>query len=301
MRELSVTATDGIVLSARVGGVDDGPTVVLVHGFPDSSQLWDRVVDRLGRTHRVVTYDVRGAGASQAPAQRDGYRFEQLADDLVAVADATSPDAPVHVVGHDWGAIQTFEAATSAAHAHRLASFTCIGGASFDHAGRSLRRNLRRRRPGPVGGQLRRSWYMLVFQLPLLPELVLRSPLGPRIVDRLEPVDGPPAATFPRDAANGVNLYRANLGRVLSPERSRVLVPVQVVIGTRDPFVSDALFEELPTLAHEAWLRRVDGGHWLPRTHPDEVVDAVRDLITHVEDGVTSASLDRARLHASGT
>ena len=215
-----VVTDDGVVLAVEFRGPADAPTVVLVHGFPDSSRVWDEVVERLARTFRVVTYDVRGAGRSTAPPRRSGYRLEQLADDLVAVADAVSPYAPVHVVGHDWGAIQAFEAATSPAHAARLASFTCVSGASFDHAGRALRRawrdgvwsGLRR-----TVGQMATSWYILWFQLPVVPEAILRSPLGPRLVDRLEPVPprpGHPAATFPRDAANGVNLYRANLDRV---------------------------------------------------------------------------------------
>ena len=301
MRQIRVPATDGVDLAARVGGREDGPPVVLVHGFPDSSRVWDEVVERLAPTHRVTTYDVRGAGASGAPAGRGGYRLEQLADDLVSVADATSPDRPVHVVGHDWGGIQAFEAACSPDHAPRLASFTCVGGASFDHAGLALRRSLR---SGPAGilravGQLRRSWYIGVFQLPALPEAVLRRPLGRRMIDRLEsvpPRDGHPADTFPRDAANGVNLYRANMRRLVAPRRDRVLVPVQVVVGEHDPFVSDTLFDDLGARAEQAFLRRVDGGHWLPRTHPDLLAAAVRELVDHVDGQDTAPALAAARV-----
>ncbi len=139
MAALEVVTDDDVVLAVESRGVADAPTVVLVHGFPDSSRVWDEVAERLASTFHVVTYDVRGAGRSTAPRHRSGYRLERLADDLVAVADAVSPDAPVHVVGHDWGAIQAFEAATSPAHAPRLASFTCVSGASFDHVGRALR------------------------------------------------------------------------------------------------------------------------------------------------------------------
>ena len=302
MTTQQVTTTDGIDLAVEVRGVADAPTVVLVHGFPDSSRVWDEVAERLASTFHVVTYDVRGAGRSTAPPRRSGYRLERLADDLVAVADAVSPDAPVHVVGHDWGAIQAFEAATSPAHAARLASFTCVSGASFDHAGRALRRawrdgvwsGLRR-----TVGQMATSWYILWFQLPVVPEAILRSPLGPRLVDRLEPVPprpGHPAATFPRDAANGVNLYRANLGRVGRPRRDVVHVPVQVLVGADDPFVSVGLFDELGDLAEDAWLRVVGGGHWLPRTHPDTVADAVRALVDHVEGGAEPPDLRGARL-----
>ena len=264
-----------------------------VHGFPDTSRVWDEVRDRLVATHRVVTYDVRGTGDSDVPAGRDGYRFERLADDLVAVADLVSPGEPVHVVGHDWGAIQAFEAATSADHAARLASFTCVSGASFDHVGRLLRHHLR---PSPrpweglsaLASQVPRSWYVYLFQVPWLPEQVFRSGLGARMVRRLEPLEpreGHPADSFVSDAANGVNLYRANLGRVLRPRRDHVHVPIQVVVGDGDPFASTRLFDQLVDLAPQAWLRVVHGGHWLPRSHPDTVVEAVRALVEHVDEG----------------
>lgn len=56
-----------------------------------------------------MSYDVRGAGASTAPRRILSYRLALLAEDLFAVADAVSPDRPVHVVAHDWGSIQAWE------------------------------------------------------------------------------------------------------------------------------------------------------------------------------------------------
>ena len=68
--------------ACRSAGTEDGPVVVLVHGFPDNRTVWDRVVDDLERDHRVATYDVRGAGESTAPSSRAGYKMSRLVDDL---------------------------------------------------------------------------------------------------------------------------------------------------------------------------------------------------------------------------
>ena len=308
MERIEVRASDGVRLAGTVHDSDPGaPTVVLVHGFPDTSRVWDEVVEVLAPSHRVVTYDVRGAGGSDAPVSRRGYRLPQLADDLVAVLDAVSPDAPAHVVGHDWGGIQAFEAATTPHRAARMASFTCISGASFDHAGRMLRRDLAAtvRRPfalADVVGQLARSWYILLFQLPVLPEQSFERGVGARVLEMMEPVphrDGHPADTFVRDGSNGVNLYRANLGRVLRPRRDRVHVPVQVVVGEGDPVLTPHLFDELAVLADDAWLRVVDGAHWLPRTHPEVVAGNVADVVAHVAGG-DAPGLHGARLTAAG-
>src|SRR5690348_8533790 len=86
---------------------EDKPSVVLVHGYPDQQQVWDPVVAALpaDRLH-LVTYDVRGAGASDVPRNQGGYRTELLLEDLAAVVAATIPEErPVHLVGHDWGSV----------------------------------------------------------------------------------------------------------------------------------------------------------------------------------------------------
>ena len=119
----------------------DRPTVVLVHGYPDRQQMWDLVVERLplDRFH-VVTYDVRGAGASDAPDQLREYVTDRLVDDLAAVIDAVEPEGrtgpAVHLVGHDWGSVQLWDA-VGVAERHpglrgRIASFTSISGSALD-------------------------------------------------------------------------------------------------------------------------------------------------------------------------
>jgi len=290
MTRQTVATTDGVSLTVDVHS-EDGPTVVLVHGYPDTSRVWDEVVALLVGRFRVVTYDVRGAGDSGVPDSRDGYRFEQLAADLRTVIEAVSPDGRAHVVGHDWGGIQGFEAATMPEMADVMASFTCIGGGSFDHAGRLLYRHLSPSRH-PLRGlravrkQFTRSWYILGFQLPVLPEAIWNSGLAARIknlLEAVEPREGHPAETFEQDGINGIELYRANLGRVFRPRRDHVHPPTQVILGDKDPFASVELFEELPELAPNAWLRVVHGGHWLPRTHPGLLANAITELVEHVE------------------
>lgn len=303
--ELKVVASDGVELAVTVheapAATPDAATVLLVHGYPDTSRVWDEVVDLLTVDHRVVTYDVRGAGASGTPASTSGYDIAQLADDLLRVADTTSPGQPVHVVGHDWGGIQAFEVACDADLADRIASLTVVSGASFDLAGQQLREAFRPSRDTPralgrVVRQLGKSWYIGAFQLPVLPELVLRQGVGLRTLawlEWMEPREGHPAATAVTDAVNGVNLYRANLRRVLRPRHDRVRVPLQVVLGDGDTFVSLGLFADLADRADMAFRRIVRGGHWLPRSHPGVVADAVRELVRHVDGEADVPALQR--------
>jgi len=114
-------STDGVRLAVFEAGNPDGPVVVAVHGYPDNHAVWEGVAAQLGDEYRVVTYDVRGAGASDKPTGRAAYRIDRLGDDLAAVIDAVSPDAPVHLVGHDWGSMQLWEPLSHPRFADRVA------------------------------------------------------------------------------------------------------------------------------------------------------------------------------------
>ena len=178
---LTEVLSGGLRLAVFADPARPGPVVLLVHGYPDTHAVWHRIRSELGPDLRVVRYDVRGAGASQAPADRSGYRLDQLAEDLFAVAEAVSPDAPVHLVAHDWGSIQAWHAVTGPRAAGRIASFTSISGPCLDHTAFWLRERLRRPTPRRIAAVLRqgaKSWYIYAFHLPLVASLSWRCRLG---------------------------------------------------------------------------------------------------------------------------
>jgi non-heme chloroperoxidase len=95
-----VTTADGTRLRVRdVGQGDD--TIVLVHGWKGSHRLWDKVVVALMARHRVVTYDLRGMGESDKPA--DGYDFDTYASDLGTVLEGLDVAGDVTLVGWSMG------------------------------------------------------------------------------------------------------------------------------------------------------------------------------------------------------
>ena len=287
MSATRIAAAD-VELSLQVSGPEDGPVVVLVHGFPDNRKVWDHVVDDLEHDHRVATYDVRGAGESSTPATRAGYRMNRLVDDLVAVLDEVAPDRrPVHLVGHDWGSTQLWAAvmreSNDARLRGRLASFTSISGPGLNLFAHFLRHGLRQRRYGAVGRQLLRSWYVGALQVPLLPELTF-SRLGGHIRARLEKSEGVAhwsSSGFKTDAVNGINLYRANR---LEFRRATTAVPVQLIVPTKDAYVTPALLDDVESFAPD--LRRLDvvASHWVVQTQPQMVADAVRAFVEDIED-----------------
>lgn len=281
-------ASVGASLAAFRSGTRSGPTVVLVHGFPDDHTVWDEVAARLSDLD-VVRYDVRGAGVSTAPLHRAGYRLPRLVDDLVAVLDAVRPDGgPVHLVGHDWGSVQLWAAVFSAADDPRLrgriASFTSMSGPDLRLYGAFLRRTARERRWRELLGQLRKSWYVAAFGVPWIPERVF-SRATRRVAATLVRSQGRELAghwgpELARNGTNGVELYRANVGRSLRADAPlRTDVPVHLVVALRDDFVTPPLYDDLDRSVTHLRRTEIDAGHWLPVLRPDAVAAAVRESV----------------------
>ncbi len=171
----------------------------------------------------------------------------------------------------------------------RFASFTSISGPSLDHVGHWMRRNLARPTPGSLrraAGQAARSWYIYFFQTPVLPEALWLGGMT-RLFTRalavgegVEPRPGHPARTMARDAAAGVGLYRANMVRRLRrPAYGCTDVPTQVIIPTRDLFVSPHLVGGLGERVPNLSLRPIAAGHWVPRSHPGVVARWITEHI----------------------
>ena len=290
--------SEGVTLRVCEDGPAEAPTVVLVHGYPDTSAVWQGVLPLLDDRFHVVTYDVRGAGGSSAPVDQRGYSLAALAADLLAVADATSPARPVHVVGHDWGAIGAWEAVTDPARARRLASFTAISGPCLDHVGKWLeaRRGGSPRALGELLSQVSRSWYITLFQVPGLPEAAWRAGLARRVMRRIAS-DAGTARTS--DGLSGLALYRENVGpRLRAPRDRYTALPVQVIESVHDRFVSPALHDDLARWAPDHYRRRLESGHWAPRSHPAAVAGAIAELVDHVEGGRPARALEQARPRA---
>ncbi|MER7397355.1 SDR family oxidoreductase [Streptomyces sp. NPDC000151] len=288
--------TGGVELCVAELGDPSRPTVMLVHGYPDSKEVWSRVAPLLAERFHVVLYDVRGCGRSTAPQPlRGGYTLEKLTDDFLAVADAVSPDRPVHLVGHDWGSVQSWEFATVERTQGRIASFTSMSGPSLDHFGHWIKKRMARptpRRAAQLLNQGAKSWYVYMLHTPVLPELAWKGPLGkrwPKILERVEkvPAGDYPTASLPTDAAHGAWLYRDNVRSRLRRPRPDAFAhcPVQLITPTGDAFLSERLYDELEQWVPQLTRRTLPAKHWVPRTRPDQLAGWIEEFVTAKEEG----------------
>ncbi|HEY0975233.1 MAG TPA: SDR family oxidoreductase [Solimonas sp.] len=305
MSEIRYVQSGDVRLAVREWGDATRPTVLLVHGYPDSSQVWDATAALLAHDFHVVAYDVRGAGRSTVPTAVADYDLDLLVADTAAVADAVSPDRPVHLVGHDWGSIQSWETVCTERMRGRLASYTSISGPGLDHAGHWIRRRLKSAsttHKRELAAQALHSWYIGMFHLPSVPaawKLGLDR-LWPTLLAQIEGVRAEANPTQRQDGVAGINLYRANVReRVLRPRERRTDLPVQLIVPRRDHFVMPELLDDLSQWAPRLWRVDVDAGHWLPVSHPQLVAERVAAFVRFVETGTETPALQRARVRGA--
>ncbi|SNT16751.1 alpha/beta fold hydrolase [Rhodococcoides kyotonense] len=290
-RHVGSVYVDGAELAVYENGNRDGPTLVLVHGWPDTHHLWDGVVPRLVDRFRVISYDTRGHGQSTGTGTVAEMRLEQLADDFMAVVDAVAGSTPVHVLAHDWGSVQVWEAICEPGAEARIASFTSISGPSLDHLGTWMRRaSTTPKGLWQMATQLTSGVYTLFFMSGVLPRVAFRVfgrrwtwSLALRVFERVPSKNIHLADTLQQDMIRGLRIYRANIPRkILRPDERYTHVPVQLLVPKRDPAIRRASFDGI-----ERWVSRVSrtdvrSGHWLPLKNPDFVATATASFIERI-------------------
>jgi pimeloyl-ACP methyl ester carboxylesterase len=155
--------TNGIQLHTVMAGPQSGTPVMLLHGFPEDWRCWTRQLPGLVQAGcRVIMPDQRGYNLSDKPKGIGSYRLEELTQDILGLIEALEYEK-VNLVGHDWGAVVAWMLAIE--HPEKLHRLGIINAPHPAVMKRFLRRDFE---------QMRRSWYALSFQLPWLPETILR-------------------------------------------------------------------------------------------------------------------------------
>jgi pimeloyl-ACP methyl ester carboxylesterase len=265
---------DGFSFAVDDGGPVDGPIVVLLHGFPQTASSWDAVCERLRASgYRTLTFDQRGYVATARPRGRRAYRMAALVSDVAALIDATG--GPVHLVGHDWGAAVAWS--TAAARPDLVRTLTAV---SVPHPAAFLGSML-------VSSQLLRSYYIGLFQIPWLPEFLLRRPrvlaallgntgMTPEQIDRVQTdvIDAGALTTT-------INWYRAM--PFASPRFvGKVSTPTTYVWSSGDTALSRrgaTLCERFVTGPYRFEI--TDGSHWIPEERPELLHDLIVERVAN--------------------
>jgi epoxide hydrolase 4 len=267
----------GVRLHCVSAGPEDGPLVLLLHGFPARWSTWRDVVTALAREgYLAVAPDLRGYGASDRPDGLDSYSIARFVGDVLAILAAYGRER-AFLVGHDFGGGVAW--ATAMDHPERIVRLAILN--SIHPVG--FERQIRR------WSQIKKSWYVFFFLLPWLPEWWL-SRNDFRFVRRSLADDGLPAAVI-EDLLEGVrppgalhaavNSFRASFRdgarKLIVPKR--VDLSTLIVWGDRERHFDPVLATPPADWVTNARVEHVpNGSHWV---HHDEPATVSRLLLEH--------------------
>jgi epoxide hydrolase 4 len=269
-----------VSLHAITVGPQDGPVVVLLHGFPEFWYGWHRQIEPLAAAgFRVIVPDQRGYNLSSKPAGVAAYALTELVSDVIAIADQLDQEK-VFLAGHDWGAAVAWS--TALLHPQRIAKLAVL---NVPHP--SVMRKFLSRSPR----QLLRSWYMFFFQLPWLPEALfsafnyhigasslLRSS-RPGTFSAEDLTQYRAAWSQPGTLTAMINWYRALFRfRAKFPDRT-VHIPARILWGERDDFLlTEMAHESLRYCTNAELFTFANATHWLQHEEPARVSELLIDF-----------------------
>jgi len=268
----------------------EGPVVLMLHGFPENWYSWRHQLSALAQHgYKAVAMDMRGYNLTDRPTRVSDYRMPLLVADVEGLISALGCEK-VHLVGHDWGGVVAWT--FGARHPERLLSLTILNSPHPKAFAWHLKHNFR---------QLRRSWYMFFFQIPILPELLIRLAADQTFVRTFrgwaihkemfsddvidffkKPMLQPGALTA------GINYYRAMLRNVKTLNEAqqfpKISVPTQVIWGENDRALGKELCDGLEDYFENHFeLHFIPNcSHWVQQEEPDKVNELLVDFFKRV-------------------
>ena len=271
-----IIKANGMEFTCRTAGLDnDGELVMCLHGFPESSIVWEKLIVQLAeKGYRCVAPNLRGYSDGARPKGYENYVVRYIADDVAAIAEAVGCKGKFQLVAHDWGAAtgwalvnlyaDKINAFFSMSNPYNPAFLWAMANDETQHA---------------------KSHYIREFQTPDAPEASLAADdyarlrgywagFDQRIIDDYLTIFSQPEA---RTAA--VNWYRALLMIKNDWEyKPEIDIPITFVWGNQDIAVSRAAAEKNVDFMKGPYkFVELNATHWLMELNEDECIELIKE------------------------
>ena len=265
---------NGLQLHVRVKG--SGIPVILLHGFPDTGDLWRNQVPALVKNgFRTIVPDMRGRGRSSKPEAVSDYRLSTIVRDVTGILDAFGIER-AHVVGHDWGAGAAW--LTAAIAPERVDRLVVIS-VGTPRTGAK-----------PALDELQKGWYRLLFLFEGVAEELLQRDdwyLFRQFLGGAKDTDAyVETLSEPRALTPALNWYRANLpvqallGRTGGPRLPMIQANTLGIWSSGDLYLTEEAMTRSPQRVQGSWrYERFDGFHWVPLDQPDRLNRLLLDFL----------------------
>jgi epoxide hydrolase 4 len=293
--QTEILSCNGIDIHIRSLGDRQAPLMLFLHGFPEYSGAWQRLLQAFAGRFCAVAPDQRGYGLSAKPKTVDAYRLHCLADDMLALAGRLSPRLPFTVVGHDWGASVGY--AMGFAQPQRVAKLIVINGVHpitmqraliEDEAQRAASCYIHDLRSPGAEATLAANGFEKLLEL--LSRFGATAWLTPAM--RAGYIE---AWSQPGALASMLNWYRAapllvplpgesvDLRTFAKPDfaKFKISMPHLVIWGMDDQALLPITRRGLDSFAKDLTLREIAGaGHWVVHQRPDAVIGCIDEFLS---------------------
>lgn len=283
MKTITVNGSEVVYYgNSHEKGAAKRDAVLFIHGYPDTHDTWSSQLEVLGEKYRVAAPDMPGAGRSQALTSQSEYHIDRMLKVVDEVAtDAFGKDTSFHLVAHDWGALISW-VYVSRAYAKRVLTYTAVAGphpvlARNNLIGKFLSAELDDKIDAIR--QVSKSWYLMFFQLPSLPEMLWRAaPL--RLWNFMLKSGGVMPYDSMREynkedvldrAIHPINLYRELMQGEQIESPVKITVPCQIVVPRHDFAITPEIYDNHAEVANDLTVQSIASNHWVHRERPDTV------------------------------
>ncbi|MEH2338336.1 alpha/beta fold hydrolase [Nostoc sp.] len=271
--------TNGVKLHYVTQG--EGPLMLMLHGFPEFWYSWRHQIPEFAQDFKVVALDLRGYNDSDKPTEQSAYVMHEFIQDVEGVIKALGYQKCV-LVGHDWGGAIAWNFAY--AHPQMVEQLIIL---NLPHPAK-FAQGLR------TPQQLLRSYYMFIFQLPWVPELLLQSSDYQAIEKAFKgtavnksaftkaDIDAYKNAAAKRGALTAMLNYYRNIfqQRMLNPSWGVLEVPTLMIWGENDTALGKELTYDTAAYVRDFQIKYIPNcGHWVQQEQPELVNQHMREFL----------------------
>lgn len=267
--------TNNFTFTCRVGGMEnDKETVILLHGFPETSRMWTDFIDVLNNEgYRIIAPDQRGYSKGARPSKVSDYTIDKLSQDIINIANEFNIDK-FHLVGHDWGSAVGWYMASK--FSDRIITWSALSVPHLDAFVYSMRNDK---------VQIKKSGYVNFFIKPILPEIyfkifsykylrnVWRRSSESEIKSYLE--------IFKQKGAlkSALNWYRANFKDDVT-KIGDISIPTLIIYGMNDMAIDEkSVDDSVKFLKGKYKIEKFNSGHWLIQESFEKVS---KNILEHI-------------------
>ena len=233
----------------------NAPILLFLHGFPDDAHTWSHQLEHFEKDYLVVAPYFPGVGPSESPKEKNRFHLNSILLDHFSILREIDPQEKrkVCIVAHDIGAIYAWNLARQLQN--RLEKLILINGPSLEQFF-SRYKNLK---------QLRKSWYMYFFQVPLLPEWSLK-----KWHNRFLPKSHQDKTVCFETIEQYRQAFIPGL-KTLRNKPEKISQPVLCIWGKDDPYLETPTYQEMDQVSTNYTLRVLPGKHWIHKDNPQKV------------------------------